>query len=175
MFLLLSCEYLQFLSAGRRTTEQKGRELNAPPPEAPRSACAENEPSRARLGARSVGPLHIENSRFSDETVAGATLNFFDSVYIDAHNCALLTENAWLVNALASGFLCSLPAFLSAQQSVLHIRPVVQATSADLDIREDSGCFPVAQSPAADWQFRQQLLLVNEASLACRCLVLDAE
>jgi len=63
-------------------------------------------------------------------------------------------------------FLCSLPASLSAQQSALHTCPVVQATSADLDIREDSGCLPVAQSPAADWQFGQQLPFVHESPLA---------
>jgi hypothetical protein len=59
-------------------------------------------------------------------------------------------------------FLCSLPAFLSAHQSALHACPIIQATSADLDIREDSGCLPVAQSPAADWQFRQQSFFVYE-------------
>ncbi len=56
----------------------------------------------------------------------------------------------------------SLPAFLSAQQSALHARPVIQATSADLDIREDSGCLPVAQSPAANWQSREQLFFADE-------------
>jgi hypothetical protein len=35
-----------------------------------------------------------------------------------------------------------------------------------------AGRAPVEQRAAADWQPRQQLLLVNEASLACRCLVL---
>jgi hypothetical protein len=40
-----------------RTTEQKGRELNAPCIEAPRSACQTSTPSRARWGACSVGCL----------------------------------------------------------------------------------------------------------------------
>jgi hypothetical protein len=40
-----------------RTTEKKGRELNAPCIEAPRSACQTSTPSRARLGACSVGCL----------------------------------------------------------------------------------------------------------------------
>ena len=79
--------------SGRRTTEQKEARTRRPPPVAPRSACAENAPSRARLGARSVGPLHIENSRFSGETVAGATLNLFASVYIVARYDPFLIEN----------------------------------------------------------------------------------
>jgi len=62
----------------------------------------------------------------------------------------------------------SLPASLSAQQSALHTCPVIQATPSDLDIREDSGCLPVAQSPAADWQFCQQLLFVHESPLVTR-------
>jgi DsbC/DsbD-like thiol-disulfide interchange protein len=51
---------------------------------------------------------------------------------------------------------------LTAQESALHARPIIQATSADFDIREDSGCFPVTQSPAADWQSRQQLFFADE-------------
>jgi len=35
-----------------------------------------------------------------------------------------------------------------------------------------AGLAPVEQRAARDWQPRQQLLLVNEASLDCRCLVL---
>jgi len=50
----------------------------------------------------------------------------------------------------------------------MHTCPVVQATSADLDIWQDPLCFPVAQSSAADWQFRQQLLFVHESPLAAR-------
>ena len=65
-------------------------------------------------------------------------------------------------------FLHSLPTPLSAQQGALHTGPVVQATSADLDIWEDSGGLPSAQSPAADWQFRQQFLFVHEGPLATR-------
>jgi hypothetical protein len=62
----------------------------------------------------------------------------------------------------------SRPASLSPQQSALHTCPVIQATSADLDIREDSVCLPVAQSAAADWQPCQQSLFVNETGLTSR-------
>jgi len=48
----------------------------------------------------------------------------------------------------------------------------MRATPADLETWQDSISVPVAQSPAADWQFRQQLLFADEASLPCRCLVL---
>ena len=54
----------------------------------------------------------------------------------------------------------------------MHARPVIQATSADFDIRENPARFPVAQSPAADWQSCQQLFFAYETSLACRCLVM---
>ena len=54
---------------------------------------------------------------------------------------------------------------LPAQERGLHTRPVVQATSADLDIGKDSVRFPIAQSATADWQFRQQLLFVNKTAL----------
>ena len=57
----------------------------------------------------------------------------------------------------------SLAASLSSQQSALHTCPVVQASPSDLDKRQDSLCFPVAQSPAADWQFRQQLFFADKA------------
>jgi len=57
---------------------------------------------------------------------------------------------------------------LSAKKRALHARPIIEATSADFDIREDSGCLPVAQSPAADWQPRQQSLFVNETRLTRR-------
>jgi len=60
----------------------------------------------------------------------------------------------------------SLPTPLSAQKRALHTGPIVQATPADLDIRQDSSCLPSAQSPAADWQFRQQFLFVHEGPLA---------
>ena len=69
-------------------------------------------------------------------------------------------------------YCLALSASLSAQESALHARPVIQAASADFDIREDSGCLPVAQSPAADWQSRQQLFFAYETSLACRSLVM---
>ena len=59
----------------------------------------------------------------------------------------------------------SLAASLSAQQSALHSGPIVQAPSADFDIRQDSLCFPVTQGPPADWQSRQQLLFVNGSGL----------
>jgi hypothetical protein len=62
----------------------------------------------------------------------------------------------------------SLPASLSPQQSTLHACPIVQATSADLDIWQHSLCLPVAQSATADWQPCQQPFLVNETGLAKR-------
>jgi len=62
----------------------------------------------------------------------------------------------------------SRPASLSPQQSAMHTCPVVQAPSADLDVWQDSLCFPVAQSAAANWQPCQQPLLVNETNLAKR-------
>lgn len=57
---------------------------------------------------------------------------------------------------------------LPPQERALHARPVVKAPSADFDVGQKSLRFPVAQSATADWQPRQQLLLVNEASLAWR-------
>jgi hypothetical protein len=58
-----------------RVTETKRRGLSAPWSEAPRSACHISTPSRARLGACSVGRVTgLENSRFSDQPVAEATL-----------------------------------------------------------------------------------------------------
>ena len=62
--------------------QKKGRELNAPSPEAPRSAYQESTPSRARLGACSVGLL-VENSRFSGETRSRSYAKcFLDGFYI---------------------------------------------------------------------------------------------
>ncbi len=59
--------------------KKKGRELNAPCPEAPTSAChrkcAKPRPLRAR--ARSVSVTGLENCRFSGQPVAVATLNCF--------------------------------------------------------------------------------------------------
>src|ERR1019366_3728952 len=46
------------------------------------------------------------------------------------------------------------------------------ATPAQLYAWNFAGRAPVEQRAAADWQPRQQLLLVNEANLACGCLVL---
>jgi hypothetical protein len=48
----------------------------------------------------------------------------------------------------------------------LHARPVIQATSADLDKGQHSFSFPVAQSPAAHGQPDQQLLFINETWFA---------
>jgi hypothetical protein len=60
------------------TSKLKGRELNAPCPEAPRSACYTSTPSRARLGACSVDCVTgLENSRFSGQPAAEATLIVF--------------------------------------------------------------------------------------------------
>jgi hypothetical protein len=61
-----------------------------------------------------------------------------------------------------------LPASLAAQQSGLHAGPFVEATSADLDVWQDSFCFPITQSPAADRQPCQQPFFVNETRLARR-------
>lgn len=66
-------------SAPPNTAKKKGRELVAPPQEAPRSAHPENAPSRARLGASLGLASGFENSRFSCEAVAEATLNCFES------------------------------------------------------------------------------------------------
>ena len=54
----------------------------------------------------------------------------------------------------------------------MHAHPVIQATSANLDEGNESPGFPVAQRATAHGQPRQQLLFVNEACLARRCLVL---
>jgi len=51
---------------------KKGRGLDAPLPEAPRSAFRENAPSRADWRVLGLG-LSDENSRFSGKTVAVAT------------------------------------------------------------------------------------------------------
>src|ERR1039458_10364088 len=48
--------------------EQKGRELNAPPLEAPRSALHESDIKPRPMGACSTRSRAIENSRFSNET-----------------------------------------------------------------------------------------------------------
>ena len=70
----------------------------------------------------------------------------------------------------AAGLIPSSPASLPPQQSALHTCPVVQATSSDFDMGDDSLGFPIAQCPAADWQFRQQLFFVNEVHLTRRHL-----
>jgi hypothetical protein len=57
--------------------KQKGRELNAPPQEAPRSAYPENTPSRALVGRGSGRSLDSENSRFSCETRSRSYANRF--------------------------------------------------------------------------------------------------
>ena len=51
-----------------RLPRHQGRQLNASPSGAPQSALPENESRRARVGARSTGPLAFENPRLSDET-----------------------------------------------------------------------------------------------------------
>src|ERR1017187_6388200 len=66
------------VTASDRRRDKKGRELNAPCPEAPRSACYTSTPSRALLGAYSVGCVTgLENSRFSGQPVAVATQNYY--------------------------------------------------------------------------------------------------
>lgn len=65
----------------------------------------------------------------------------------------------------------SLSSPLSPQERALHTRPIIQATSADLDVGNDSFCFPVAQSATADGQLRQQPLFVHETHLGWRCLI----
>jgi hypothetical protein len=62
----------------------------------------------------------------------------------------------------------SLPTSLEAKKRGLHAGPLVQATSADLDVRQDSLCFPIAQIPAADWQPCQKSLFVNETLVVRR-------
>jgi len=79
---MISLQYLQLFSAGRPTTEQKGRELNAPPIEAPRSARVEDTPSRSRLGACSVGLYTMKIRGFLSRTVAEATLNYLLSLHV---------------------------------------------------------------------------------------------
>ena len=69
-------------------------------------------------------------------------------------------------NVLARVGRDSVPAPLSPQKSDLHACPVVEAAPPDLDVWEDSFRSPVAQSATADWQPRQQGLLVNEPDLA---------
>ena len=60
---------------------------------------------------------------------------------------------------------------LVTQQRGFDARPVKQdARPAQSHTRNFAGYAPVEQCAATDWQPRQQLLLVNEASLACRCL-----
>ncbi len=54
---------------------------------------------------------------------------------------------------------------LPAQERALHAGPVIKAASADLDVGKDSFRFPITQGPTADWQPRQQSLLVNESRL----------
>jgi hypothetical protein len=56
----------------------------------------------------------------------------------------------------------SLHASLAAKQSGLHAHPVIQATSSDFDIGQDSVRLPILQSPAGNRQPCQQLLFVNE-------------
>jgi len=68
--------------------------------------------------------------------------------------------------------LLRLSASLPSQKRGLNRCPVVQATPADFDMRNDSLGLPVPQGPAADWQLRQQSFFVNETLLARRCLVL---
>jgi len=80
-----------------------------------------------------------------------------------------------LLSTIGRGiFASSMPSWksLTAQERALHARPVIQATSADLDVGEQSFRFPIAQCATADWQLRQQLLFINETAFACRCLVL---
>ena len=54
---------------------------------------------------------------------------------------------------------------LPAQERALHACPVIQAASADLDVGKESFRFPITQGSTADWQPRQQSLLVNESRL----------
>jgi hypothetical protein len=64
------------------TSKLKGRELNAPCPEAPRSACYTSTPSRALSGACSVGSVTgLQNSRFWGQPVAEATRNPCDVLF----------------------------------------------------------------------------------------------
>jgi len=65
--------------------EHEGRELNAPPVEAPRRALQRSTPSRAQWGACSVGSL-LECSRFSTEIRSHSYAKMFRFVL---HGCSL--------------------------------------------------------------------------------------
>ncbi len=68
-----------------------------------------------------------------------------------------------------------LSAVLVTQQRGFHARPVKQdSASTQPHTGNFAGRAPVEQRAAADWQPRQQLLLVNEASRAYRSLALFA-
>jgi hypothetical protein len=65
-----------------RRPKRKGREPDRTPSEAPRSARARNTPSRARWARAGGLVLALENSRFSEGTVAPKLRQSFCSVFV---------------------------------------------------------------------------------------------
>ena len=63
------------ISPRPQTSKKKGRELNAPPQEAPRSACEENAPSRARVARARAGLFTLKIRGFLARPAAEATQN----------------------------------------------------------------------------------------------------
>ena len=99
---------------------KRGRELNAPCPEAPRSACYTSAPSRALAGACSVGCVTgLENSRFSGQPVAVATQNCCSVVLFDQFCVFLLVAAQCSHSLLPEQAFRHIPRCLTAH----HVAP----------------------------------------------------
>ena len=80
------------LSAAKGDGKKEGRELNAPPSEAPRSACGENVPSRALAGACQVGLSTRKFAVFRRDRSRSYAKLLFNSCSLSVLYCFLQTR-----------------------------------------------------------------------------------
>jgi hypothetical protein len=104
----------------QQTTEQKGRELDAPPLEAPRSALEEDAIKPRPMGACSTRSLPNENSRFPSETVAisYAKLFCFGFPYIRFFGTLTIEASR---HHIRKAILCA-PAIRAAVQKLARVK-----------------------------------------------------